>query len=1019
MSSVLAAAEGDLQQAAEFGALPAGAIVVRGNQRHPCVSLTAEDVAAAKQRVERFGWAKKQKDKIIADAAPWLVGSDEYWLKFLPAAGAAYAYGFTGCPVCGARTGTWGEARCSWDEPGHVKCENGHLLPDAAHPDSGQGYEAADKRVHYFVGQFNAWVTEKWTMDALPALAQAYLLTGDERYADRGALFLDALSSIYKESTSGSWDYPSKQVSGRLARPWYQVARTLVIYADAYDWLYHSSAMDKPSHRPGFTRRKSIEECLLLDGARYCYERSWSGALNNGHADYLRGALAVGCLLDIPAYVDAAVNGPFSIQVMLANNIDRNGIYYETAPSYAVHARHLYLTYAEPLRNLRSREFPNGLNLFDSPGLAATLILPELQIQMQGRRPNYGDNAPQATFFAPPERLFNTTDYEFAERLYAMASSPERRQEYAAILGFLANGDLAALRARSAGNWELWHAAEPSAVMPPLSVSLEQRVKGSWFAGMSGLALLRDPQQAALLRFGPTLNHGDPDDLGLLYYSGGYELSYDIGYGLSTTHVQVGWASSTVSHALVTVNEKNQVAGGKGSGGSLLGFASLPNVRFIDADSKLSYSTENLRAYRRSLALVGAGYLVDCFHVEGGRQHDYGFGSIGTSLSAFGVGEIRAVPGSLAPDVAWGENIGPDGDVIGHPNKPAWNPPPGNGYGFFFNVRRARPAGPVWGGEWTLGGSSSAGKSSDEGAGGPMRKLRLYLAGDDAEPVYADAPGLYPRLPRSSYVLARRRGDDLKSTFLAVYEPFADDNDQPAPRIKDVERLGDQALAVRRVDGTLDIILFGPHEIDTPYGRLEFKGRFAFITGDGATVRRAELSGCERLSVDRRVLHEGRGVLTATVVQVDAPAGVVVLDADLPPVAEGVTAVFSHPRWTRTSAYQVRKAEGRKVTLDARSLSLGRGRVAKRSDPQTILSDVPHEFVRSALHTPTRFFDGKMILGRDGGMTRITGIQPGAPLKIGVEDGATLGEGETFDYLDLAPGDSLEIALPAVWSNER
>ena len=32
-----------------------------------------------------------------------------------------------------------------------------------------------------FIGSWNAWVTERWTRDALPSLAHAYALTGDDR----------------------------------------------------------------------------------------------------------------------------------------------------------------------------------------------------------------------------------------------------------------------------------------------------------------------------------------------------------------------------------------------------------------------------------------------------------------------------------------------------------------------------------------------------------------------------------------------------------------------------------------------------------------------------------------------------------------------------------------------------------------------------------------------------------------------------------------------------------------------
>ena len=292
--------------------LAQNAIIVRGNMRHPSVNFTANDLKNTRERIVKYGWAKLQYDAIIKAADIWLKGSNNYWLSFLPEKGAAYAYGFTGCPICGSPTGTWDKALCSWDNPGHVSCTKGHILPDAGHPDNGKGFISSDGRTFYFVGQFNAWVTEQWTINAIPVLAQAYLLTGDERYAERGLLLLDALASIYKESISGSWDYPTPKPTGRLARPLYQVARTLVIFADSYDWLYNSPGAEKASIRTGMTRRKNIEDYLLLDGAYYCYSNSFKGSLTNGHADFLRGALAVGCLLDIPEYIDAAINGPFS-----------------------------------------------------------------------------------------------------------------------------------------------------------------------------------------------------------------------------------------------------------------------------------------------------------------------------------------------------------------------------------------------------------------------------------------------------------------------------------------------------------------------------------------------------------------------------------------------------------------------------------------------------------------------------------------------------------------------------------
>ena len=1007
------------------------AIIVRGNTIHPCVNLTPKDVADARKRVTRYEWAKQERDAILKAAESWIKESDQYWLGFLPAKGAAFAYGFTGCPICKSATGTWDKALCSWDNPGHVRCEKGHVLPDAAHPDSGKGYIGPDGRIHYLVGQFNAWVTEQWTLNALPALSKAYLLTGEERYAERGLLLLDAMASVYKESTSGSWDYPSNPPSGRLARPWYQVSRTLEKFVDYYDWMYNSPAADKASLRPGMTRHQNIEQYMLLDGAYYCYANGWK-SLNNGNADYVRGAMAVGCLLDIPEYIDAAVKGPYSIYTMLANNIDRDGWYYETSPMYSIHACHLYLSFAEPLYNLRNKEYPNGVNLYDNPLMKAAITLPDLRSQLVGRRPNFGDCSPEPCYLDPSRNLFSETDYMFTEQLHVRSSDTVKQREYGQILNYLSGGNpdqmhsnnsVDVLTGKSPRNWILWHAKEPVSSSSKLPGDLARQVKGSWVAGMKGMSVLREGDQAALLRYGPALNHGDPDDLALLFNSNGYELSYDIGYGLSTTHVQAGWASSTVSHALVTVNEKNQL-GGDGSGGSLTGFSALPSVQFVDANSPLSYSKEGVREYRRSMALVKGGYLVDCFHVEGGDRHDYGFGSIGTSLEPFGVKDLIKKPGSLAEGQSWADKIGDDGDIKGYPNKPNWNPPPGNGYGFFFNVREAKPEGKDWGGIWSISDvrpkelTAYTWNTTMIPTNENRTQLRLHVVGDSAQPVYADAPGVYPRQPLSSYVLARRSGKDLKSTFLSVYEPYIDGPKDCTPRLNRVERIGERAVAVYRPDGTVDFLLFGSHHIQSLFGMIDFKGDFVYLSGAGKSLKKAESLGADYLSVGGRVLIKSNGSVTAKVTKVNSGNCSVELDTVIPVSLTGETAIFFHPAWSRTSAYYITKAEGRKLDLKGTSLSMGVGRVKKCEADGTILSDIPHEYARTRSYTSTRFFDGKMITGRINGSARISSVKAGSPMKISVMNGATLREGELFDYMDLSPGDQVRIALSWVWSSD-
>ena len=981
------------------------AIIVRGRADHPSVSLTRDDVARAQANVDKYAWAAKERDAIIESANTWLAHDDAYWLAYLPEPGACYAYGFTGCPICGGSTGTWAGARCTWDNPSQVTCTNGHALPDAEHPDSGEGYTAPDGRIHYFVGQYNAWVTEQWTTKALPMLSQAYLLTGDEKYAERAALLLDAMASIYAESTSGSWDYPSNPPSGRFARPWYQVARTLVMYVDAYDAIHDSPALQEKSLRAGLARRENIEQYMLMDGAYYCYSHSFDGVLHNGHADYMRGALSVGCLLDIPEFVHIAVDGPYSIHAMLANNIDRDGRYYESALGYAIHARLLYLTFADPLLNLRNAEYPHGLNLYDDAKFRSCMLLPEAQVLLNGRVPNFGDSAPFTTYEPIPDHVAPAVDTYFLERLYAKTSDETFRKECSTALRWLAEGDIDLLRGASKyKSWLLWHAEEVPPGEAVLSEALRQRLEDSWVAGMKGMALLRAGDQAALVRFGPSLNHGDPDDLALQYYANGYELTYDLGYGLGSTHTHVGWASSTISHAVVTVNETNQLKS-EGSGGSLLSFASLPSVTMAEATSENSYSSENVQEYRRTVALTSVGYLVDRFHVAGGNQHDYSFGSIGTNLTAVDGEFAQKRDGSLAEGVAWGQMIGEDGDIKGYPNKPYWNPPPGNGYGFFYNVREGLLHWPIKA-EWRIEGDVPA-------------MLRLHLLGEEALPIFADAPGLYPNKPESSYVIARRTGENLSSTFFAVYEPGAATKDgegsvsNTALRLERVEQCGENSVSVWRKDGAHDLLIFGSAKVERPEASIEFEGDFAYLTGKDWRFQTAETVGCERLVVDGKEFLSGQ-LFVADVLSVDETTRTVALDKEVPADCAGQVAVFSSPHYSRTTAYHVASNDGHDLSLRASTLSLGMGRVSAVPDAQTLLSDVPHEYAKSVSRMSSRFFDGKVIAAEDGRTARIAGVEPGAPLVLHVDDATVFHAGDRFAYCDIVPGDKMRIALTSV-----
>jgi len=1010
---------------------------------HPTVYLTREDIQLAKTNIARFPWARETADSIQHQADSWLAKPDDWFLHNMPAAGACFAYGFTGCPICGANWGTWGGAQASFDQPGRVTCAKGHTLPDAEHPDAGTGYVGQDKRIHYFVGSYNAWVVETLTSKAADNLAYAYTLTGDERYAAKASLILDALAAIYPACDKGSWDYPSHPPSGRFDRPWYQVARVLVHYVDQYDQIFGSAALDTPSLKPGLTRRENIETNLLRNGAAYCYKESQAGGLNNGEADYVRGSLAVGVCLDLPEYVRWAVDGPYGIYSMLENNLDRDGQYFETSTLYASHARSLYLTFADPLFNYRGSAYPQGVNLYQHPKFRRYLQLLDSSLNCAGHLPRFGDSGPDAVRVVPPARPFDASDYSALERLYARTADPAGQQKLAALLSWLADGDARSTRAdraaaqpsRSASvpwlanrdtersyaafeekRWLLFHARPLPEAQAPLPAEFLRQLTGCSLFGQKGVGILRQGSgptaQALLLRFGPSLNHGHRDDLNINFFARGYELTYDLGYGLGSTHTQVGWSRQTASHNLVVVNERSQGEGGGGSGGSLHLFADLPGLKLIEASSESSYAGQGVTLYRRTLALVGdqsGGYALDLFRVKGGSQHDYLFHTLTDHAELTGVSLGAEELGSLAgTNICWGAQQLNDGDIAGHPNQPYWTPPPGNGYGFLTKPRHGQAAG-GWSAQWAVDATNG---------------VRLFMAAQPGtEVITALAPGIYPKLPKARYVIARRKGPDLESQFAAVIEP--NDGTSLIGKVEQLEIAGPAggippvALSIVKRDSTTDLVYSSADTSARRVGDFTFAGRFIHAQIKEGKLLSLSLVGAKQFQgLGWRVQPE-RDSWEGPVSAIDYESNVITTLARLPADGSlsGQVIVFDNPHYSRTTAYRIVRVEAAagktRIHLDG-TLLLGKGVVGTVKDAQTLTSLIPHEYARTVVSRDgSGFFQGKRIRTDTGASAEIVSVRSGKPMSLTVQSTEGFHAGDVFHYDDVQPGDHFTIILTA------
>ena len=1008
---------------------------------HPRVYLTPAAVRRARENVKRHAWAKAERDAIVSEADSWLAKSDDWYRDNLPKPGACFAYGFTGCPICGGDWGWWSAADCSFERPGTVRCSGGHVLPDADHPDPGTGYVGKDGRTHYFVGSYNAWAIEKLIFGAANHLAYAYSVTGDARYAEKAARVLDRIAAIYPACDKGSWDYPSNPPSGRLDRPWYQVSRVLVHLTDQYDQIApETAALDAPSVVGGLTRRRNIEENMLRNGAAYCYEQSRKyNLLNNGNADYMRGAMAVGLCLDIPEYVRYAVDSACGARALLDNNLDRDGKYFETSTLYADHSRELYLTFAEPLANFRGNaDYPDGLDLYAHPRLRRFLLLHNLSQKCCGRTPRYGDSTPAPGKIEPKEdALFDARDLRSIERLYARTRDPRERRLVGDLLLAVTGGDVEGHRMRAASlntvvgggftgdrAWLLFHAGRAPGGSPDAArKALAGRLSRTDLFGQKGVGVLRrgagDRAQALLMRFGPTLNHGHLDDLNVNFFSHGYELTYDLGYGLGTTHTQVGFARQTVAHNLVVVDEKSQM--GPGTGGSLHLLADLPGAgatQVMEASSEASYGALGVALYRRTVALID-GFLVDIFRVRGGKQHDYLFHGEGNRLSVSGVPLGPEEKGSLAgADVEWGNLQINDGDIAGHPNKPAWNPPPGNGYGFLTRVRRAESAlNAPFRAEWEIDGRT---------------RLRLTVAPESPEDAVltAEAPGIVPAQPKAAYLVVRRRGENLASAYAAVAEPYAAPD---GPAVTGVERLaveGDDAgeiapvaLRIVRADGSRHLIYSsGDARARTASGE-RLAGRFVHARRDAdGTLLSLEMVGGGTYAAEGWSVAMARDAWRGTISAVeDGEKGVLLLRADdgreLPATAAltGRVVTFSNPAYSRNTAYRIARVEkagggggAARLFLDA-PLDLGRAVVNDVPDARTLTTHVPHEYTRpNKRSADTGFLQGKR-LRTAAASTRLVSVKQGVPVALTVEDSEGFRPGDVVRYWDVGEGDRFEV----------
>ncbi len=753
---------------------------------------TDAEIAQARRNVQRHAQARKVRDACVRAADRVCRWSDRQLRARIPTSEVPRAFnvGTAGCPVHGkeiyAKGGTY-PWRTDPNRPFQIQCPIGrewypsndfyaYFLSDmqdrslltGPYADDGWGWVGPDGHRYWFVAY--ACHSAEWrrfVLGGLTTLYQAYLLTGDRRYAHKAAVILVRIAQTYP-----AMDYCQQSRFSKLGRRDYHgkilnhiwetgVYREL---ARAYDAIWETIDDDRVlarlyGYESGEEIRSLIESNLLEDGIDAIFAKKIRGNFGM-HQQTLAIAAAVRQTGPVREWCDGILtdamssSGSLGLNYALYNLVYRDGMPSETSPSYCFGwTRDLYAM-ADALSK-------TGINLFELPKLRSLANAPLEMICIDKYTPSLGDSGTVWGTLIPTR----ASVYQAAYRAYG-------DPRYARWLE----------RIGAAG--ENTFKTFESLLHPPIELKASGRAPTPRSCLMDGygMALLRNAANTmgVSLYYGIRGGHGHFDRLHFDLYANGVPMMPDLGYpDFMNSRVPgiASWSKNTISHNTVAVDKTRQSGNDPGV---VRHFAAVEGFQAVDVDAPTTYA--GLDMYRRCLMQIETGrddgYLVDVFRVRGGDHHVYGLHGPPGRFRVVRGGFSAPARGTLAgPDVPVGALY--DDPVRGKPGfKGSYYDYTGSGYSHFVNVQRQ--LGGSFVGQWSHAKASEA-------------RLQIHvLLQPGQELLLADAqvsPIKYRDLVK--YVLVRRAGRGLADTFVSVIEPF-----RIRPAVRAVKQLDVSAPAV-------------------------------------------------------------------------------------------------------------------------------------------------------------------------------------------------------------------------------
>ena len=685
---------------------------------------TDERIAVAKENIAKYDWAKKVRKRIFQTGDPiryytgakkytaadaFAAQSDEYlWLlqpttkiaRVVPQARRAT------CPVCGdkvKKVSVWNPFRIDpIKHPYQVQCpmcktwfpSNKYHLGDMTSgnlPDDGDGGiykgEGPGKgKRFYFLREYAHMCYGTVVVPSLKSLSQAWLISGDKKYAHKGCILLARLATEYPNY---GWDDPNLKLENRFDRtylgPWndrhphykwksggmitdliwetWNLEDTAYAYDGLYDYMDDPKviAFLKKKGMPiknGEDLRKYIEDYIFRAGMNALLK----GKIKGNEGFHQAAALAVALVMDDYSntrpnskdMVDYAYHGIGHSAYILSNGLTRDGGGHESPNYNCIKLDFIRVArLMEEVRKRRPDKFPleKYPDIFAGPK-AKGIFDYYIDIACNdGFYPPIGDcsgigspgkvnrlRAPRYSLLAYPHL------YLYAIQRYG---DPRHARACTAQDGSLYTGEL----------WEPYPEAKIREGLARPDSRIERR---SRLLDGYGVAILESgkwpKRRTACLNYTSLRGHRQCDNLSLYLFARGVHLLPDLGYPRTWDYIWQ-WDWNSMAHNTVTVDE-TRPRHSIGGGGRL--FASADGVHVVTAHHDpypdgMRLGTKEARPvdlYERAVIMIDVDedrfYTVDLFAVNGGEQHDQSWHAMFIRPEAPDLGWKRQSKGTLA-----------------------------------------------------------------------------------------------------------------------------------------------------------------------------------------------------------------------------------------------------------------------------------------------------------------------------------------------------------------------------------